>query len=52
LLSPGHFLQDNGSHEGIAALGLEEPKPADLSAIGRPEENQIGERGVYRPFDP
>lgn len=42
LLSPGHFLQDNCSHKGTAALGLEEPKPADLSAIGRSEENQIG----------
>lgn len=52
LLGPSHFVQDDRSHEGIAALGLEEPKSADLGAIGRPEENQIGERRVNRPFDP
>ena len=52
LLCPRHFLQDNRSHERIAALGLEEPKPAELAVIGRPEANQIGERGVRRPFDP
>ena len=51
LLNRGHVLQDNRSHERIAALGLEEPKPADLGAIGGPEEDQIGERGMLRPFD-
>jgi hypothetical protein len=52
LLCPRHFLQDNRSHERIGALGLEEPKPPKLGAIGRPEENEIGERGIRRPFDP
>ena len=51
LLSPCHFLQDDRSHERIAVLGLEEPKPAEFGAIGRPEENQIGERGVRGSFD-
>jgi len=52
LLSRGRLLQDNRSHERIAALGLEEPKPAELGAIGRPEENQVGKRGIRRPLDP
>jgi len=39
LFSPGHFLQNNRSHERIAALRLEKPKAAELGAIGRPEEN-------------
>jgi len=52
LLSRGHLLQDNRSHERIAALGLEEPQPAEFGAIGRPEENQVGEGGVSRPCDP
>ena len=51
LLNGSHFLQDNRSHERIAALGLEEPYAAELGDIGRPEENQIRERGVRRPFD-
>jgi len=39
LFSPGHFLQGDRSHERIAALRLEEPKPADLGIIGWPEED-------------
>jgi len=51
LLSSGHFVQDNRSHERVAALRLEEPQPAELGAIGRPEEDQIWKRGVRRRFD-
>ena len=51
LLGMAYFIQEGRSHERIAALGLEESRPADFGAIGRPEENQIGDSGVSRPFD-
>jgi len=52
LLTPAHVLQDGRLHERIATLGLEEPKPADFGVVGRAEENQIGQRGMSRPFHP
>ena len=45
-------IQDDRSHERVAALWLEETQPPELGPVGPPEKHEVRKSGVRRPFDP